>query len=106
MAIPSLYEGFCYTAAEAALAGVPVVASAISSLLEVVEADRTGLLVPPKNPSAFAAALESLARDPKRRASMGQQARERARERFDPEMLYGQVEEFLAAAASEEPVGA
>jgi len=104
VAIPSLYEGFCLTAVEAALAGLPVVASGVTALREVVEDARTGLLVPPRDPPALAAALSCLARRPALAAAMGRAARARARQRFQDPSL---VDDFVAAldrAAREEPV--
>jgi glycosyltransferase involved in cell wall biosynthesis len=62
---------------EAMAAGLPVVSTAIAAIPEVVEDGTTGLIVPPDDPLALAAALESLLRDPARRAEMGRHGRER-----------------------------
>lgn len=69
---PSRAEAFGMAAAEAMAAGLPVVASAVGGLPEVVEDGTTGLLVPPDDPGALAAAIVQLARDPQLRAAMGQ----------------------------------
>jgi 2-deoxystreptamine N-acetyl-D-glucosaminyltransferase/2-deoxystreptamine glucosyltransferase len=103
--IPSFYEGFCYTAVEAALAGLPVVASSASSLLEVVAGGRTGLLVPPGDAAALAAALGRIVSDRGGARALGEEGRRRALERFAPATIYGELEGFLALAAAEEPVG-
>lgn len=95
VAIPSLYEGFCFVAAEAALAGLPVVASDVSSLPELVEDERTGLLVPPGDSAALATALAALARDPERARALGERARARAAARFAPEPLLDRLVEIL-----------
>jgi glycosyltransferase involved in cell wall biosynthesis len=105
IAVPSRYEGFCYVAAEAALAGLSVVASDVSSLREVVSHGETGLLLPPDDPVALAAALRDLARDPARRRELGGRAREQARRRFSPEPIYDALIQFLAEAAGLPPVG-
>lgn len=73
-----LREGFGLAALEAQAMGVPVVASATASLPEVVADGETGLLVPPDDPSALAAALGTLAADPPRRAALGAAAARRA----------------------------
>jgi glycosyltransferase involved in cell wall biosynthesis len=69
-------------ALEAAARGIPVVASNIASLPELVEDGKTGVLVPPGDVAALRQAIGSLLADPQRRAQMGQAARRRATERF------------------------
>jgi glycosyltransferase involved in cell wall biosynthesis len=61
--LPSLSEAFPNAVLEAMAAGLPVVASAVGGILEVVEDDRTGLLVPPGDALALAGALERLLQD-------------------------------------------
>src|SRR5262249_60408413 len=60
----------------------PVVASAVGGILEVVVDDETGLLVPPANPEALAAALTRLLNDPDTRRRMGQAGRRRVEAQF------------------------
>lgn len=79
--MPSRFEGFGMVAAEAMAAGVPLVAAAAGSLPEVVDAPRGGVLVPPGDPAALAAAVAALLDDPGRRAALAQGARASA-ERF------------------------
>jgi glycosyltransferase involved in cell wall biosynthesis len=74
---PSRAEAFGMAAVEAMAAGLPVVASAVGGLPEVVTAD-TGLLVPPGDPAALAAALVRLAQNPEARAAMGRAGAARA----------------------------
>ena len=63
--VPSLYEGFSLPAIEAMSCGVPVVATTGGALPEVVGSDgETGLLVPPDDPGALAAAIGRLLDDP------------------------------------------
>lgn len=105
IAIPSRYEGFCFVAAEAALAGLPVVASHVSSLIELVEDGVTGRLVAPDDPGALADALADLATDPQRARAMGDAARDRACERFAPEPLHDELEAWLDRVRALGPVG-
>jgi glycosyltransferase involved in cell wall biosynthesis len=104
--IPSRYEGFGFVAAEAALAGLPVVASDVSSLRELVRDGETGRLVPPEDAAALAAALKELAEDRARASAMGRAARTLARERFDPDRLLSELVDFLSRAAGLGPAGA
>ena len=77
--MPSRFEGFGLAAAEAMAAGVPLVASSAGSLPEVVDAPRGGVLVPPDDPAALAAATGKLLDDPYGRSTLSITARESAR---------------------------
>ena len=68
---------------EAMAAGVPVVATSEVGVPEMVDDGVTGLLVPPDDPGALTAALETLLADRARRRAMGAAGRARAAERFD-----------------------
>jgi len=74
-AIATHYEGFCMPVLEAMAAGLPVVASRIGPIEEIV--GDAGLLVD-NTPESFASALERLARDPDLRRQLGKRARARA----------------------------
>ncbi|PTM41750.1 glycosyl transferase family 4 [Bosea sp. 124] len=72
---PSVWENFPNVALEAMAAGRAVVASSAGGMAEMIEHGRTGLLVPPRDPKAIAAALIHLLRDPELAAEMGRAAR-------------------------------
>src|SRR5690606_26219891 len=69
------FEGFGMVAAEAMAAGVPVVASAVDSLPEVVDPPAGGVVVPVGDASALAAAVDSLLRDEAARLRLSADAR-------------------------------
>lgn len=69
-------------AIEAMARGIPVVASRVASLPEIVADGVTGLLVPPSDAPALREAVRGLLADPLRRATMGQAAQRRAVEHF------------------------
>lgn len=104
LVVPSRYEGFGFVAVEGALAGLPVVASRVSSLPEVVVDGATGRLVPPEDPSALAAAIAAVADDPDLAGRYGRAGRERAQGAFAPERIYAELEAFLDEAAEWAPV--
>jgi glycosyltransferase involved in cell wall biosynthesis len=78
--VPSLYEGFSLPAVEAMACGVPLVATTAGALPEVVGS--AGLLVPPGDSEALAAALLRLLEDEPLRRSLGEDGRRRALEEF------------------------
>ena len=81
-ALPSRFEGFPLAIVEAMLAELPVVATAVGSVSEAVRGDETGLVVPPDDPAALAAALRRLLADPPLRLRLGEAVRRLALERF------------------------
>jgi glycosyltransferase involved in cell wall biosynthesis len=75
--LPSLYEGFSLVALEAAACGLPVVATRVGFIEELVGDEEAGLIVP-RTPAAVGTALARLAGDPALRARQGAVARRRA----------------------------
>jgi glycosyltransferase involved in cell wall biosynthesis len=80
--LPSRSEAFPNSAIEAMAAGLPVIASRVGGLLDLVDDGRTGLLVRPDDPAALAAALESLILSPARAEMLGVSAREEVTRRY------------------------
>ena len=80
--LASTSEGLPLSILEAMAAGLPVVASAVGGVHEVVTDNVTGFLVPPREPEALAAPLAGLLRDPDLRERLGAAARADVKARF------------------------
>ncbi len=82
VAMPSINEGFPLVIVESMLAGIPVVASDVGGISEIVVPGSTGDLVPPRDPDALAEALRAVAADPARRQAMAATCRAVALDQF------------------------
>ena len=87
VAVPSLFEGFGLSAAEAMAAGKPVVAAAADGLVEVVVDGVTGYLTPIGDSKALADAILSIVTQPEQSRAMGLCARVEVAERFSLKRL-------------------
>lgn len=97
-ALSSLYEGLPCALVEAMACSVPVVATAVNAVPEIVQPGRTGILVPPRAPHLLARALDHLLDDRQRAQRMADAARDLIGDRFRPEHLGTDLEETYAAA--------
>ena len=89
--LPSHNEGMGRAAVEAMAAGLPVVATCVGGLPDVVVDGETGLLVPPHDPQALAEALTRLLEDPDLRGRMGLAGQIRA-EAFSDQVMFDRLE--------------
>lgn len=96
-------EAVSRAALEWMAAGRPVVASRVGGLPDLVEDGVTGVLVPPGDAPALAAALKSLLDDPDRAEAMGRKARERWEETFSLGPFYQRTREAYEEAINALP---
>ncbi len=94
---PARWEGFGLVLLEAMLAGLPVVASAVSSIPEIVADGETGVLVPPDHAPALAAAIGDLFGDSGHARSLGTAGRRRARSEFSVQRMARRTAELYGS---------
>ena len=80
--LPSLEEGFPIAALDAMAAGLPVVASAVGGVPELIEDGKTGWLVPPRDVEALASRIRLLLSNREQRLAMGAAAQARVQDHF------------------------
>lgn len=84
--VPSIWQdAFPLSVLETMALGKPVIGTRVGGVPEMIEHDRTGLLVPPSDEEALADAIQQLLTDPTRAAQLGKAARQHVKELFTPE---------------------
>jgi len=94
--VPSQYEGFGLTAAEAMAAGLPVIASDVDGLREVVDDGNSGLLVPFGDVEKMSSALLALLSNPERARSMGKNGKLRIEKLFSVAIFHNAIVDAYA----------
>ncbi len=87
LVIPSHSEGLPYTLLEAGYAGLPVIASNVGGIPEVITDEVSGLLVPPGEVPQLVSALDHLAEHPEKRVLLGKNLEERIKTNFSLEKM-------------------
>jgi glycosyltransferase involved in cell wall biosynthesis len=96
--LSSAWENFPHTLVEALAVGTPAIATSVGGVPEIVTHGENGLLVPPGDPAALAAAIRRFLADDALRARLTAAAAPSA-ERFSAERIYGRLEAILVGAA-------
>jgi glycosyltransferase involved in cell wall biosynthesis len=102
--MPSLSEGQSLSLMEAMAAALPVVTTRVGGNREIVAENETGLLVPPGNPEALAAAICSLLCDPQRARQLGLSGRARIAAKFSLEAVLDRYEALYQQLLAGRPV--
>jgi glycosyltransferase involved in cell wall biosynthesis len=103
--LPSRYEGLPTAVVEAMLCGVPVVATAVNAVGDVVLPGETGLLVPPRRPDLLAGAVRALLDSPADAARMAAAARARLGTRYTVPALRDALAAAYATAGTNDTDG-
>ncbi|MCS4434568.1 glycosyltransferase [Aquiflexum gelatinilyticum] len=99
--LPSAHEGFGLVAAEAMLHHLPVIASKVGGLADVVVHGVTGYLVPPYSPEAISEKMLLFLNDKKKRVDMGAQGYFRAQENYTSDRYCMEIENlYLSTLAT------
>ncbi len=91
--LPSHLEGLCTSLMDAMYMGVPVVATTAGGIPEVVENEKTGLLVPSKDPKTLARAIIDLLKDEDKRKTFAAEGKKRVLEKFTASQMVDKVEQ-------------
>jgi glycosyltransferase involved in cell wall biosynthesis len=89
--LPTFADGLPSAAIEAASTGLPIIASGIGGLPDIVESGRTGYLIEPGDRQGLAGALRELIDNPHIARGLGRAGRARAVERFDARTNAGRI---------------
>ena len=92
--LSSIKEGFPYSILEAGLAKLPVIATNIGGIPEIIEDGVSGLLVEPKDPYAIKNALEKLLDSPALRKSLGQNLSKVVKQKFSLDKMIEETEKI------------
>ena len=99
--LPSYREGLPTTLLEAMSCGIPVVATSIPGVLDVVTDHKTGLLVPPHNPEKMTDAILTLIEDGKLRKEVSSNARKHVQKYFDWDIVTSSIEKVYRSLSAE-----
>jgi len=99
VAIPSRWEGFGLIAVEAMRAELPVIASRVGGLPEIVDDGVTGVLIPPDDKAALVSALRDIPDE--RLAAMGRAGRQRFLRHFTLDRVHRQIAELYQSGLRE-----
>jgi glycosyltransferase involved in cell wall biosynthesis len=99
-AFPSHFEGTPFALLEAMARGLPVIAAAFGGADEIVDHDRTGILVPVARPNALRVAVLQALADPERLSRLAEAGRERARAFSEDVMIADTLEQLERVGTS------
>ncbi|MDD5026926.1 MAG: lipopolysaccharide heptosyltransferase II [Candidatus Omnitrophica bacterium] len=94
------HEAFGRVIVEAQAAGVPVVATEVGGVVDIIENGRTGLMVPPSDPQSMAEAVVKIFKDPVLAAELAGEAYKKVKEKYNVELMVKNTLDVYAEALS------
>jgi glycosyltransferase involved in cell wall biosynthesis len=94
--LPSIKEGFPWTLLEAMTAGVPVIATKVGAVPEVIENNHNGLLIEPANSEELAKAIKNLLKNKDLREKIVKEAKKTVEEKFNLKEMVKKYENLLS----------
>jgi glycosyltransferase involved in cell wall biosynthesis len=101
LVLPSYDEGFPLVLLEAMSIGLPVIASRVAGIPEMIVDGETGILIPPGNIEIIGDEIKRLMSNPSLRKSLGEKGRKRVLKEFSKEQMLGQIRELYASTIDE-----
>lgn len=95
LVLPSYNEGLPYVVIEALASGLPIIASSVGGIPEVVIHGKNGYIIEPGDSQSLAEYILSLAGDPELRQTMSERSRRRAAEHYSTEVAFGRLESLF-----------
>lgn len=99
--LPSLWEGLPLALLEAMAAGVPVIASQVGGVGEVLEGGECGVALPAGDIAALSAAIGDLLSDTERRCALGQRGAERVKQRYSAQAMVARLADIYATSVND-----
>ena len=96
LVLPSLWEGFGIVLIEAMAAGKPAITTNVSSMPEIVVHEKTGLVVPVRQPQALADAMLRIVCDKSLAKEWGEKGRQRVEQEFHIEKMLSRLERLFS----------
>lgn len=100
-AMSSIFEGVGRALSEAMYCGLPIVATPVNGVKEMVLHEETGLVVPPRDARSLAEAIDRVVSDPELGKRLGTNARRKAAELLDGERMIRGIEDLYGALTAE-----
>lgn len=90
--LPSRREGFGLVLLEAAMAKLPIIATNVGGVPDIIENEKEGVLVPPQNPEMLAQAMMELTGEPEKRLALSSSLHEKVMNFFDAKLMAKRTE--------------